>query len=94
MSRGIGFDFPVFGPDDGKGQQRWPSVSANQTTDGVGATDAYPILRAGQSTCVFLFCTAEVGSITETDQSRQELAQSFERTRQDYPNLKVARRKC
>ena len=33
--------------------------------DGVGATVAVPILRAGTSIGVFLFCTAEAGSITE-----------------------------
>jgi diguanylate cyclase (GGDEF)-like protein len=33
--------------------------------DGVGATVAVPILRAGTSIGVFLFCAAEAGSITE-----------------------------
>jgi diguanylate cyclase (GGDEF)-like protein len=40
----------------------WREDSAR---DGVGATVAVPILRAGTSIGVFLFCVAEAGSITE-----------------------------
>jgi GAF domain-containing protein len=42
--------------------QPWRDDSAR---DGVGATVAVPILRAGGSIGVFLFCLAEAGSITE-----------------------------